>query len=145
MSAAAISALGAVAGAAAMLLVFLLSKKHKEHIEDQEAESSHVMAISSASETLAAAVNVLIEPLNRSIVRLQEQERDMAIEMTKVKAELALVKAHHRKLNRDMESLVSYIRSLWSQIKLTGGDPLPPPDDLAHVVWPEDSGDATLS
>ena len=140
MNAAVISTIGAASGALAMVIVYLLSKRHKEHLEDAEAETNHVTAISAASETLAAAVNVLIEPLNHSIVRLQEQERQMAIEMTKVKAELAVVKADHRRLNRDLESLIGYIRALWTQIKATGAQPVSPPADLLHVVW-EDMDD----
>lgn len=135
MSTAIISATGALAGAAAMVLVYLLSRKHTHHVEDVEAESNHVTAISAASETLAAAVNVLIEPLNNSIVRLQENERAMAIEMTKVKAQLAIVKADHKRLNRDLESLIRYVRKLWQQIKSTGAQPVEPPIELAHVVW----------
>lgn len=140
MSSAAISALGAAAGAIAMIFVFLLSKRHKEDIEDRTAESSTVTAISSASETLAAAVNVLIEPLNQSIIRLQEQERSTSIEMTKIKAELAMVKADHRRLNRDLDALIKYVRQLWAQIQQTGTEPVPPPPDLAHVVWDDVEG-----
>jgi hypothetical protein len=138
VSTALISAAGAMAGAVAMVVVYLLSKKHKEHIEDQETETNHVTAIAAASKTLAAAVNVLIEPLNNSIAVLQERERAMAIEMTKMKAELAVVKADHKRMHRDLESLVMYVRLLWQQIKDFGGSPLPPPDELAHVVWDDD-------
>lgn len=143
MNAAILSTIGALSGALAMVVVYLLSKRHKEHIEDQEQETNHVTAISAASETLAAAVNVLIEPLNQSIIQLQTREREMAIEMTKVKAELAIVKAEHRRLNRDLESLISYIRMLWAQIKATGAEPVPPPSDILHVVWddPDDPDD----
>jgi hypothetical protein len=135
MTTALISVSGALAGAVAMVLVYFASKKHKEKIEDQGAETSHITAISAASETLAEAVNVLIEPLNRSITRLQEQEREMAIEMTKVKAELAIVKAEHRRLNQDLESLVRYAGILWWQIKEHGIDPEPVPVDITHIIW----------
>lgn len=143
MNSAILSGIAAMSGALAMIAVYFASKKHKEQIEDQAAESNHVTAISSASETLAAAVNVLIQPLTDSIVRLQDRERETAIEITKIRAELALVKADHRRLNHDLTSLIRYVRVLWWQIKQVGAVPVAPPDELEHLDWDAEPEDHT--
>lgn len=133
-----IGSLTGVAGVIGMLWVYFDSKKHNERIDDQGAESTHVTAISAASETLAEAVNVLIAPLNDSIAELQRREREMTTELATVKAELVVVKAEHRRMNHDLAALIRYVRTLWEQITGIGGDPLPPPAELAHVIWDDE-------
>lgn len=132
--------LGAISGAVAMLWVYFDSKKHKERIEDSEAESVHMTAMGSASTTLAAAVNVLIQPLNDSIRAMQERELVMAKEMAHMKAEILSLRSKQGKMNRDLGSIVRYVRMLWVQIKEHGSDPIPPPSELDHVVWDDDTG-----
>lgn len=132
-----LSSIGAIAGAVAVLWVYFDSKKHKESIEDSEAESAQMLAMGSASSTLAAAVNVLIQPLNDSIKALQERELLMGQEMTRMKNELTAMRTKQGRMNRDMSLIVRYVRKLWEQIKEHGSDPLPPPQELDHV-WDED-------
>lgn len=127
--------LGAISGAVAMLWVYFDSKKHKESIEDSEAESAQLIAIGSASSTLAAAVNVLIQPLNESIRTLQERDAARAKELAEVKEELRLLRAKQGRMTRDLTLIIQYVRKLWKQIEEHGQDPIPPPPELDHVVW----------
>lgn len=138
-----LGAIGALGGAGAMLWVYFDSKPHKEQIEDAESESRHMTAMGAASETLATAVNMLIAPLSETIQAMQARELQAAREMAHMKAEIAALRADQSRMHRDMGSIVRYVRILWVQIKEHGSDPLPPPPELAHVVWDDETGGYT--
>jgi hypothetical protein len=128
-------------GAVLTFVVFLMSRKHKERVEDSGAETNHVTAISAASETLAEAVNILIQPLNDSIAALQEREREQARQIAEMRLEIATLKADRRQMHSDFASMVRYIRELWKHIQDNGGRPPPTPADLIHVLREDEAGD----
>lgn len=141
MSPAAWGALAAVVGPAIGFITWLLTRRHRETIEDTASMTEAMGAITDANINIAAVVQSLITPLQTEVTRLAANEAKLQInlqsqvELTeKIKldhqAQLDLMKAEQADLQIRFTSIIRYVNILRRQLVDVGHEPAPIPEDL---------------
>jgi HAMP domain-containing protein len=141
VSGTALSAIAVVLGPIIGLFTWLLTRRHREEIEDTTSMTEAMGAITSANVSIAAVVQSLINPMQEEVKRLAANE---ALLMTKLQQEIELnertnndhqqqinaMKAEQENLEARFTSIIRYVNILRRQILSVGHTPAPIPEDL---------------
>lgn len=128
MSAAAWTFLAAGVTMLGSLIMFFVSRRHKEDVEDANVLSSQITAIGEAavaivntSTNVTTFVQAQMEPLQRRMAEMQ--------------AELDELKRHNTVLDTRIGHVIDYVRLLRRQVRENGLEPHPPPDPLEGFTF----------
>lgn len=95
-------------------VTYLVSRRHDENVEDSDAHSRAIAAITAATITLVAPLTLEVERLSRNDIARQ-----------------ATLERHERRL----KALSGYVKVLQHQIVDLGASPHPAPPDLEGFIF----------
>jgi hypothetical protein len=130
LSGAAWGAIAAVAGPLIAFGTWLLARRHTEEIEDSDAMSRAVTAVTDANIALTTAAASILGPLQARISDLEEANKHLSDRLSLALLEHDRFRNEMTEVRGRVQVMFGYVQALRSQIVELGGQPVDFPEEL---------------
>ena len=130
LSGPALAALTALAAPAVGATTWFFTRRHTEDVEDADAMSRAIVAVTDANSALTATTLTIIAPLQQRIVALEAANKALSDVQEQRTVEHDKLMVDVAAMQLQMRVVIDYVHTLRAQIVKMGSEPVPIPEEL---------------